>query len=102
MKIFFALHISQSFGPQKLFIKSNDLTPTLLITFVAVKRPVRQVNTALLSRCRVFVLQKLATEVLEAILRRAISDNTGGLGATPLQVGCEAPSSSRFAGFGSV
>lgn len=62
----------------------------------------RQVNTALLSRCRVFVLQKLATEVLEAILRRAISDNTGGLGATPLQVGCEAPSSSRFAEFGSV
>ncbi len=46
------------------------------------ENPSFEVNAALLSRSRVFVLQPLATEETAAILRRALADPERGLGST--------------------
>src|SRR5262245_60242917 len=45
------------------------------------ENPSFEVNAALLSRSKVFVLRGLTTEEVEAILRRALSDADRGLGA---------------------
>lgn len=45
------------------------------------ENPSFEVNSALLSRCRVFVLNALDTKSIEAILRRALIDPVRGLGA---------------------
>jgi len=44
------------------------------------ENPSFQVNAALLSRCRVVVLEPLSTEDLERLLRRALEDEERGLG----------------------
>jgi putative ATPase len=48
------------------------------------ENPSFEVNAALLSRSKVFVLQPLSSEATELILRRALSDRERGLGATDL------------------
>ncbi|MFZ2681820.1 MAG: replication-associated recombination protein A [Patescibacteria group bacterium] len=50
------------------------------------ENPSFQVNAALLSRCRVVVLNKLETPALEKILRRALKDKERGLGNENLQI----------------
>jgi len=45
------------------------------------ENPSFEVNAALLSRSKVFVLQPLATDAIETILRRAVEDREHGLGA---------------------
>src|SRR6186713_339047 len=50
------------------------------------ENPSFEVNAALLSRSKVFVLQPLSAEGVETILRRALGDRQRGLGATDLRV----------------
>jgi putative ATPase len=50
------------------------------------ENPSFEVNAALLSRSKVFVLQALTAGDIEAILRRALADAEHGLGGTPIEV----------------
>ena len=54
------------------------------------ENPSFEVNAALLSRSKVFVLKPLGAEHIETILRRAVQDPERGLGATDLTVTDEA------------
>src|SRR6187431_2798629 len=54
------------------------------------ENPSFEVNAALLSRSKVFVLQPLGIEEIESILQRALADRERGLGATALNVSGEA------------
>jgi putative ATPase len=54
------------------------------------ENPSFEVNAALLSRSKVFVLQPLTTEAVESILRRALTDTERGLGGMEIQVSDEA------------
>jgi putative ATPase len=48
------------------------------------ENPSFEINSALLSRCRVYVLRPLAEEQIVELLRRALADETRGLGAMKL------------------
>ena len=48
------------------------------------ENPSFEVNAALLSRSKVFVLQPLDGGAIETILRRALADRERGLGAMPI------------------
>jgi len=62
------------------------------------ENPSFEVNAALLSRSKVFVLQPLGIEEIQSILRRALADRERGLGATALNVSGEAIAAiARFA-----
>src|SRR3954468_385597 len=50
------------------------------------ENPSFEVNAALLSRSKVFVLRGLTAAAIENILRRAIADAERGLGSTPIEV----------------
>ena len=50
------------------------------------ENPSFEVNAALLSRARVIVLEQLAPEALEAILKRALTDEDRGLGKLKLKL----------------
>ena len=54
------------------------------------ENPSFELNNALLSRCRVVVLEALAAEDLLALLRRALADEERGLGKTPVELQDEA------------
>jgi putative ATPase len=54
------------------------------------ENPSFEVNAALLSRCRVVVLQKLEVKDIEHILRRALSDKERGLGNEAIVIDDEA------------
>jgi putative ATPase len=49
------------------------------------ENPSFEINSALLSRCRVYVLNQLSEEQLVVLLRRALDDGERGLGAFHLQ-----------------
>src|SRR6202007_1422381 len=49
------------------------------------ENPSFEINSALLSRCRVYVLKPLTEDEIVVLLRRALSDTERGLGAMPLQ-----------------
>ncbi len=59
---------------------------TLTLFAATTENPSFEVNAPLLSRCRVFVLQRLGIEQLEAIVRRALADAERGLGGAGLVV----------------
>jgi putative ATPase len=62
------------------------------------ENPSFEVNAALLSRSKVFVLQPLSSEAIEAILRRALADTELGLGRMDIVVADEAVAGiARFA-----
>src|SRR5687767_508765 len=62
------------------------------------ENPSFEVNAALLSRSKVFVLQQLTQAVIEEILRRALTDRERGLGAMEINVTGEAIAAiARFA-----
>ena len=62
------------------------------------ENPSFEVNAALLSRSKVFVLQALDAAAVEAILRRALADRERGLGGTDIDVSDEAIAAiARFA-----
>jgi putative ATPase len=50
------------------------------------ENPSFEVNSALLSRCRVFVLQPLGPEDIALLVRRALADTDRGLGALHLEI----------------
>jgi putative ATPase len=50
------------------------------------ENPSFEVNSALLSRCRVFVLKKLTPENIEVILKRAMADKVRGYGQIDVQI----------------
>jgi len=55
---------------------------TLILIGATTENPSFEVNAALLSRCRVYVLQQLSEEDIVAILERALRDPERGLGGT--------------------
>src|SRR4026208_1065137 len=62
------------------------------------ENPSFEVNAALLSRSKVFVLQPLGIEEIQSILRRALSDREHGLGSMEIVVADEAIAAiARFA-----
>ena len=50
---------------------------SIILIGATTENPSFEINSALLSRCRVFVLKALETEDIEGILRRALSDPRG-------------------------
>lgn len=59
---------------------------TITLIGATTENPSFEINSALLSRCRVFVLEALSPEDVEAILRRALSDKKRGLGNLPIEI----------------
>ena len=53
------------------------------------ENPSFEINSALLSRCRVYVLKPLTEDEIVVLLRRALSDTERGLGQMHLEVGDE-------------
>ncbi len=63
---------------------------TVTLIGATTENPSFAVNSALLSRTRVFELQPLAPDALKRLLLRALADNEDGLGASALEVRDEA------------
>jgi putative ATPase len=62
------------------------------------ENPSFEVNAALLSRSKVFVLNALSADAIEGILRRALTDRNNGLGALDIKVTDQAVTAiARFA-----
>ena len=59
---------------------------TITLIGATTENPSFEVNSALLSRSRVFVLKSLAAENIKNILKRAISDKIRGYGALDVQI----------------
>ena len=60
------------------YVEQGDI----VLVGATTENPSFNVNGALLSRCRVVVLELLASEALETLLRRALEDEERGLGGT--------------------
>lgn len=58
---------------------------SIILIGATTENPSFEVNAALLSRCKVFVLQSLSQQELEDLLRRAVED-TRGFGSMDLQI----------------
>jgi putative ATPase len=63
---------------------------TIVLIGATTENPSFEVNAALLSRSKVYVLAPLEVEAIATILRRALSDPERGLGGQPLEVTEEA------------
>jgi putative ATPase len=63
---------------------------TIVLVGATTENPSFEVNSALLSRCRVYVLRPLGDEALVAILRRALANPERGLGHRTVEVSDEA------------
>ena len=74
---------------QDAFLPSVE-NGTLTLVGATTENPSFEINGALLSRTRVFVLEALTTDDLRALLRRALEDPERGLGALRLTVTDEA------------
>src|SRR5687767_8832237 len=75
-------------------VESGDI----ILIGATTENPSFEVNAALLSRSKVFVLQPLDTGAVEQILRRALVDQEHGLGALEITVADEAIAAiARFA-----
>jgi putative ATPase len=61
-------------------------TGTIILIGATTENPSFEVNSALLSRARVFVLEPLTSEQLVKIMRRAIDDPERGLGKSRVEV----------------
>jgi putative ATPase len=59
---------------------------TITLIGATTENPSFEMNSALLSRMRVFVLEPISTDDLRDLLRRALSDSDRGLGAMNLQM----------------
>ncbi len=56
---------------------------TVTLVGATTENPSFEVNAPLLSRCRVLVLEPVAPDAVEALLRRALDDTERGLGGVP-------------------
>lgn len=63
---------------------------TLIVIGATTENPSFEINNALLSRMRVYVLKRLTPEDLLCLLNNALSDDINGLGKIPLQFSEEA------------
>ncbi len=63
---------------------------TIILIGATTENPSFEVNAALLSRSKVYVLEPLALEDIVSILKRALSDSERGLGHEPLDVADDA------------
>ncbi|GAB4312612.1 MAG: replication-associated recombination protein A [Candidatus Sumerlaeia bacterium] len=63
---------------------------TIILIGATTENPSFTVIAPLLSRCRVFILERLGEDDLTALLRRAIEDPERGFGTLPLEVESEA------------
>ncbi len=68
-------------GQQDAFLPHVE-KGTLILIGATTENPSFEVNAALLSRCRVYMLQPLSEDDIVAILERALRDPERGLGAT--------------------
>jgi putative ATPase len=70
----------------------------IILIGATTENPSFEVNAALLSRSKVFVLRSLTADDVESILRRALTDTERGLGSMEINVSDEAiPAIARFA-----
>src|SRR2546428_2415260 len=74
----FPIRLSNIEGPLSRSIVTNDTATT--------ENPSFELTGALLSRCRVFVLQALSPEHLTTLVRRALADTDRGLGRLQLAI----------------
>jgi putative ATPase len=65
-------------------------TGTIVLIGATTENPSFECNSALLSRCRVFILRALRHEEIGAVIERALSDRERGLGALNLQLAADA------------
>ena len=72
-------------GQQDAFLPHVE-DGTLLFVGATTENPSFELNNALLSRARVYVLKALGADAIEGLLRRALDDAVNGLGAMPLSV----------------
>ncbi|MFH1188264.1 MAG: replication-associated recombination protein A [bacterium] len=61
----------------------------IILIGATTENPSFEVNSALLSRCRVFVLKSLCSEDIEVILKKAITDKEHGFGNLKITIGEE-------------
>ncbi len=63
---------------------------TIILIGATTENPSFEINSALLSRCRVFVLEKLTAGDIEEILKIALKDEVSGLGKLKIKIekGC--------------
>jgi putative ATPase len=59
---------------------------TIILIGATTENPSFEVNAALLSRCKVFVLERIGDEGIRAIIQRAIADKDRGLGALKIEM----------------
>ena len=59
---------------------------TIVLIGATTENPSFELNSALLSRCRVFVLEALKPEDIKLLLERTLKDKVKGLGNMPIQV----------------
>jgi putative ATPase len=64
-------------------------TGTIVLVGATTENPSFEVNAALLSRSRVYRLERLTDEQVGAVLRRAIEDPDRGLGRIRIEIGAE-------------
>ena len=76
-------------GQQDAFLPHVE-KGTIVLVGATTENPSFEVNSALLSRCRVYVLRALTEDDLVAIMRRALADGERGLGALAPEVSGEA------------
>jgi putative ATPase len=76
-------------GQQDAFLPHVE-KGTIVLVGATTENPSFEVNSALLSRCRVYVLRALTEDDLVTILRRALDDRERGLGALATDVPDEA------------
>lgn len=62
---------------------------TLIFIGATTENPSFELNNALLSRCRVYVLRSLTSENLHAVMQQALGDVERGLGEAQVQVGAD-------------
>ncbi|MGM0366795.1 MAG: replication-associated recombination protein A, partial [Actinomycetota bacterium] len=59
---------------------------TIILIGATTENPSFEVNSALLSRCKVFILNKLKEEEIITLLKKAVSDKDRGLGKHNIQI----------------
>jgi len=70
---------------QDAFLSSVE-NGTIILIGATTENPSFEINAALLSRCRVFVLTALTSEHIEIILKRALKDEKKGLGNLSISI----------------
>jgi len=76
--------------PQQDALLPHVENGTVTLIGATTENPSFEVNSALLSRCRVFVLKQLDEEAIKLILQRALTDKKKGLGALTVKISDEA------------